>query len=220
MLCKVSKEKVDFNYIHIHMVYTSPNTVPIIRNPFCLRSCLKSNSNLEDALEKSKELLRTTKRANTDQTVICLDLLGAVYNKKCEYANEIKCLSSLIQLNHGFLPDLWVRLGESYKSLTLLLKTQNEDLQPNFPIFSRMPHQVTCCCFLRAHVLLKTVEITVTSFSSKANSKLQLYLENEINNISSKQNISNEELNSMKTEITADIFHRYNSSEPETGKHF
>ena len=180
---------------------------------------MKSNSNLEDALEKSKELLRITKRANTDQTVICLDLLAAVYNKKCEYADEIKCLSSLIQLNHGFLPDLWVRLGESYKSLALFLKTQNEDLQPIFPIFSRTPHQVTCCCFLRAHVLLKTVEITVTSFSSKANSKLQMYLENEISNISSKENISNEKLNSMKTEITADIFHRYNNSEPETGKH-
>ena len=218
MLCKVSKGKEDFNSIHISLVY-SQNIVPMIRNPFCFRSCLKANSNLEDALEKSKELLRTTKRANTDQTVICLDLLAAVYNKKCEYADEIKCLSSLIQLNHGFLPDLWVRLGESYKSLTLFLKTQKEDLQPTLPIFSRRPHQVTCCCFLRAHVLLKTVEITVTSFSSKANSKLQIYLENEINNISSKRNISNEELNSMKTEITADIFHRYNNSEPETGKH-
>ena len=180
---------------------------------------MKSDSNLEDALDKSKELLRITKRANTDQIVICLDLLAAVYNKKYEYADEIKCLSSLIQLNHGFLPDLWVRLGESYKSLNSFLKTHNEDLQPVYPIFSRMPYQVTCCCFLRAHVLLKTVEITVTSFSSKANSKLQTYLENEINNISSKKNISNEELNSMKTEITADIFHRYNNSEPETGKH-
>ena len=92
----------------------------------CFRSYLKSNSNLEEALVKTKELLSSTKKANTDQIVICLDLLANVYNKKCEYANETKCLTSLIQLNHVFLPDLWVRLGESYRSLSLI-KVEDEE---------------------------------------------------------------------------------------------
>ena len=81
-----------------------------------------------------------------------------------------------------------------------------------------MPHCVICCCFLRALVLLKTVEITVTSYSLKANSKLQSYLDHEINKISSNQCISDVVLSSMKTEITSDIYHRYNNSEAVVGK--
>ena len=191
----------------------------IIKLFLCHRSYLKLNNNLDDALEKSEELLRITKRANVDQTVICLDLLASVYNKKRESANEIKCLTSLIQLNHGFLPDLWLRLGESYRYLNKATKiNKDEHYKLEFPIFSLMPHRVICGCYSRALVLLKTVEITVSSYSSNANTKLQNYLENEISALASINNITDEELTSIKTEMTTDIFHRYNNSELSTGK--
>lgn len=183
------------------------------------RAYLKSNCNIEDALAKSEDLLRNTKRANIDQIVICLDLLANVYNKKHECANETKCLTSLIPLNHGLLPDIWVRLGESYMSLNANSKEDKNEV-PNrlFPIFSCKPHHVICCCFLRAYVLLKTVETTVSSYSSKSNAKLQCYLENKVSTISSTNNISNSELSVIKTEMTIDVFNRYSNSDAVTGK--
>ena len=180
---------------------------------------MKSNYNLDDALAKSEELLRITKRANIDQIVICLDLLATVYSKKCAYVNEIKCLTSIIPLNHGLLPDLWVRLGESYISLNTNSKDDKNGVSNRlFPIFSCKPHHVICCCFLRAHVLLKTVETTVSAYSFKANEKLQCYLEDKLNTISSINNILNSDLSMMKTEMTIDVFNRYSNSDTLTGK--
>ena len=81
-----------------------------------VRSYLKTD-NLDEALSKSEFLLTLTKRINLDQTIICLDLLANAYNRKERALNEVECLTSIIQLNHSLLPDLWRRLGEAYKCL-------------------------------------------------------------------------------------------------------
>lgn len=178
---------------------------------------MKTDLHLQQALTKSESLVHSTKRANVDQTITSLDLLAKVYNKKCDPINEVKCLSSIIQLNHSLLPDLWIRLGESYNCLHQRITKDNPKVSTeNFAQFSIKPDYVICCCFVRALVLLKTVEATVISFASKANNTSQGYLNAEIEKLRSKNNISHEELNHIKCEMTKDIFNRYNTSNVKT----
>ena len=169
---------------------------------------------MEDALQKSESLLNLTKKANVDQKVISLDLLANVYNKRDEYANEIRCLSSIIQLNHSLLPDLWMRLGESYEYFDFVVKDGKfHGSNATFPQFFVKPYHVICCCYLRAHVLLKTVEATVCSYAHNANKRLQGTLNTRLKIISSKNDISENEFNIIKTEMTKDIFNKYNNTE-------
>ena len=181
------------------------------------RAYLKVNVNLEDALQKSESLLNTTKKANIDQTVISLDLLANVYNKRDEYANEIRCLTSVIQLSHSLLPDLWMRLGKSYENLDFVVKNGKfQGSNSTFPQFFVKPYHVICCCYLRAHVLLKTVEATVNAYAQNANTRLQDTLNTTLKNISFKNDISENELNFIQTEMSKDIFNRHNNTESVT----
>ena len=169
---------------------------------------------MEGALQKSESLLNSTKKANVDQTVISLDLLATVHNKRKEYVNEIRCLTNIIELNHSLLPDLWMRLGKSYESLDVVVKNGKfHGSNAKFPIFFAKPYQVICCCYLRAKILLKTVEATVNEYAKVANTRLQGTLNTTLKNIYSQSGISENELNFMQTEMTKDIFNRYNNTE-------
>ena len=178
------------------------------------RAYLKANVNLEDALQKSESLLNSTKKANVDQTVISLDLLASVYNKRKEYANEIRCLTNVIELNHSLLPDLWMRLGKSYESLDVVVKDGKfPGSNATFPIFFAKPYQVICCCYVRANILLKTVEATVNEYAKDANTRLQGTLNTTLKNINFQSVISENQLNFIRTEMSKDIFNRYNNTE-------
>ena len=173
---------------------------------------MKTDRHLE-ALTESQSLLYSTKRTNVDHIIVSLDLLAKAYSKKCDPTNEMRCLSTIIQLNHSFLPDLWIRIGKSYHCLyEKMNKDILENISETFLQFSLKPNLVICCCYIRALVLLTTVERTVMSFAYKANDTAQNYLKVEIEKISTKNKVSQEVLDHIKFEMTKDIFNRYNAS--------
>ena len=178
-----------------------------------IRSYLKTD-NLDEALSKSEFLLTLTKRINLDHTIICLDLLANAYNRKERPLSEIECLTSIIQLNHSLLPDLWIRLGKAYKCLDARQNGKETDVISTdaFPQFSKQPDCVIYCCFIRALVLLKTVEGTVISFASSANTSAQEHLKDEILKIGHKSSISEGKLDYLKREMSKDIFNRYGTN--------
>ena len=159
-------------------------------------------------------LLYSTKRANVDQRVISLDLLAKLCNKKRDYIKEVKCLASIIQLKHCLLPDLWIRLGESYKCINCKVDDGAlEASKDSFPQFAIKPHYVILCCFLRALTLLKTVEASSVSYSSNANTKAQANLNSDIQNLIIKKEISEDMLPFVTAQMSKDIYNRYNNSE-------
>ena len=181
------------------------------------RAYLQVDVDLQEAIKHSEFLLYTTKRANVDQIVTSLDLLAKVNNKKCDYIYEAKCLTSLIQLNHCYLPDLWVRLGKCYNYLVRYLNESSWISTEIFPTFTKKPHCVVVCCFLRAIVLLRTVEATVSSYALSSNKSIQNHLADEVDSLCMANQILEDERDLIKCEISKDIYSRYNNPELPKG---
>ena len=192
-----------------HLIY--PCNISIFR------AYLQVDVDLQEAIKHSEFLLYTTKRANVDQIVTSLDLLAKVNNKKCDYIYEAKCLTSLIQLNHCYLPDLWVRLGKCYNYLVSDLNESSLISTEIFPTFTKKPHCVVVCCFLRAIVLLRTVEATVSSYALSSNKSIQNHLSDEVDSLCMANQILEDERDLIKCEISKDIYSRYSNPELTKG---